>query len=222
MELRFTITASQLDDFAERAKASRQARQARFDRRRERAEAWIERCQRRWLPLLLLVLPLLGSGLVLYLPARRFSIEAGIALAIVSVVYFLLWRRYARRMVDALLEHPFKWRTMLLHRLASKLEHSLDRSNRRRLAALEGCHRIHIAPAGLTLEPPGRKAISLAWGQIAQLRENGEFYQISTRVQKRIGVGYLIARQSPEMDPEAYQAGLQSLVQRVLEGRAHG
>lgn len=218
-EFFFTVSAMQRQVLADAIKASHVAL---YGRRIERAADFLkqyDRFQRRWFSWLLLVLPLLGGGISTYFSFSHLDLESSVVLASILVAYLCCWHWGARRLSDwisrRLSKHP---RLERMHSRQHAWAQSLDRSIQNSLAGLEGRHVIRMTPEALILMPPRHKVVTLPWSKIDRLREVAGFYQLSTRFQTRLGLGYFIAGQSSEMAQEDYQAGLQYLQAQIRAG----
>lgn len=199
MELNFKISAAQLDTLAENNKTKRMAKSA---LQGEWLHAYIECSLLLWLPLLL-------SAIVPYFFFGKNSLESGITSAASAAIYYIAWSFYLK---DFLTTAPSKCALPI-----SAIEQAMETSIRHRMTALEGSYQALISPKTLTLTTPSKKIITIAWSKISRLRQDNEFYYLSTRFQAILDNAYLIAKHSNEMDSITYQANIDYMLSCIKD-----
>lgn len=166
----------------------------------ERLHAYVECSLLLWLPLLL-------CAIVPYFFFGKTSLESGITSAVSAAIYYIAWRFHLKNLLRTA---PSKCAPPI-----SAIEQAMEISIRHRMTALEGSYQALISPKTLTLTTPSKKTITIAWSKISRLRQDNEFYYLSTRFQAIFDNGYLIAKHSNEMNPSTYQANIKYMLSYI-------
>lgn len=200
MELQFTITPAHT---AIRLEAALQREIARLQGQQRRAVAHVAHWQSRWLSPLLYWL-CLGAGLLA---------ESYIAMLVWVLLFTLLWRRYAPRLLGGVSARQTD-RQPPLQGLHQRLTRSMLQTALRRE---EGRWRLLLDAQGFTLvhagRPPPRQART-AWADIVRLQATPDFYCLATAALAAQGKAYHLPRHSDAMDPALYQQQLALWLQR--------
>lgn len=220
MELHFTVNAADKELLIEAIKAGHRARQARKDAQLdavgERLLASTEQVQQRWLPLCLLLAPLLAVIGVFYFSTHSVTPESGIALAIVALIYVVVWRRHASAWANAMLSRRARQYSGTWKPSSRPLEQTLDWSIRRALRSLEGKYVVSLGNLALTWRQAGNKAMTLPWHRIESLHETDTFYQVIARPVLSRRTSYFLPKHSSDMNDADYQSGITLLRQRIV------
>lgn len=196
MELQFTITPAHT---AIRLEAALQREIAQLQGQQRRAVAHVAHWQSRWLSPLLYWL-CLGAGLLA---------ESYIAMLVWVLLFTLLWRRYAPRLLGGV-----SARQPPLQGLHQRLTRSMLQTALRRE---EGRWRLLLDAQGFTLvharRHPPRQART-AWADIVRLQATPDFYCLATAALAAQGKAYHLPRHSDAMDPARYQRELALWLQR--------
>lgn len=200
MELQFTITPAHT---AIRLEAALQREIARLHGQQRRAVAHVAHWQSRWLSPLLYWL-CLGAGLLA---------ESYVAMLVWVLLFTLLWRRYAPRLLGGVSARQTD-RQPPLQGLHQRLTRSMLQTALRRE---EGRWRLLLDAQGFTLvhagRPPPRQART-AWADIVRLQATPDFYCLATAALAAQGKAYHLPRHSDAMDPALYQQQLALWLQR--------
>ena len=206
MELQFTITPAHT---AIRLEAALQREIAQLQGQQRRAVAHVAHWQSRWLSPLLYWL-CLGAGLLA---------ESYIAMLVWVLLFTLLWRRYAPRLLGGVSARQTGSQTDRqppLQGLHQRLTRSMLQTALRRE---EGRWRLLLDAQGFTLvhagRPPPRQART-AWADIVRLQATPDFYCLATAALAAQGKAYHLPRHSDAMDPALYQQQLALWLQRCL------
>lgn len=194
MELQFTITPAHT---AIRLEAALQREIAQLQGQQRRAVAHVAHWQSRWLSPLLYWL-CLGAGLLA---------ESYIAMLVWVLLFTLLWRRYAPRLLGGVSARQ-TGRQPPLQGLHQRLTRSMLQTALRRE---EGRWRLLLDAQGFTLVHAGRnppRQARTAWADIVRLQATPDFYCLATAALAAQGKAYHLPRHSDAMDPARYQQEL--------------
>lgn len=200
MELQFTITPAHT---AIRLEAALQREIAQLQGQQRRAVAHVAHWQSRWLSPLLYWL-CLGAGLLA---------ESYIAMLVWVLLFTLLWRRYAPRLLGGVSARQ-TGRQPPLQGLHQRLTRSMLQTALRRE---EGRWRLLLDAQGFTLVHAGRhppRQARTAWADIVRLQATPDFYCLATAALAAQGKAYHLPRHSDAMDPALYQQELALWLQR--------
>lgn len=186
-----------------RLEAALQREIAQLQGQQRRAVAHVAHWQSRWLSPLLYWL-CLGAGLLA---------ESYIAMLVWVLLFTLLWRRYAPRLLGGVSARQ-TGRQPPLQGLHQRLTRSMLQTALRRE---EGRWRLLLDAQGFTLvhagRPPPRQART-AWADIVRLQATPDFYCLATAALAAQGKAYHLPRHSDAMDPALYQQQLALWLQR--------
>lgn len=215
MELRFRISAEQCQSLADRITAKRMAR---LMARQAAMQARIESVMRRWLSLVLLIVPLLIVALSkLDGFSHRSLIETVLPFVLAVLIYGGLWWRFHKPVIGAVLRASRWLRAKVEQRTMPFTARITEGSVRRSIARLEGLHQWQLSPAALLVQVPSGKTATIPWKKVVRLHDLGDFYQVFTGTSARLGLAYYLAKSSAEMDADAYADALRQLGDRVPE-----
>jgi len=210
MELQFTITPAHT---AIRLEAALQREIAQLQGQQRRAVAHVAHWQNRWLSPLLYWL-CLGAGLLaIARPGRALQAESYIAMLVWVLLFTLLWRRYAPRLLGGVSARQ-TGRQPPLQGLHQRLTRSMLQTALRRE---EGRWRLLLDAQGFTLVHAGRnppRQARTAWTDIVRLQATPDFYCLATAALAAQGKAYHLPRHSDAMDPALYQQQLALWLQR--------
>ncbi|MBV7420541.1 hypothetical protein KW830_18960 [Comamonas sp. CMM03] len=200
MELQFTITPAHT---AIRLEAALQREIAQLQGQQRRAVAHVAHWQSRWLSPLLYWL-CLGAGLLA---------ESYIAMLVWVLLFTLLWRRYAPRLLGGVSARQ-TGRQPPLQGLHQRLTRSMLQTA---LQREEGRWRLLLDAQGFTLVHARRNPLRqtrAAWADIVRLQATPDFYCLATAALAAQGKAYHLPRHSDAMDPALYQQQLALWLQR--------
>lgn len=210
MELQFTITPAHT---AIRLEAALQREIAQLQGQQRRAVAHVAHWQNRWLSPLLYWL-CLGAGLLtIARPGRALQAESYIAMLVWVLLFTLLWRRYAPRLLGGIRARQTSHQPPL-QGLHQRLTRSMLQTALRRE---EGRWRLLLDAQGFTLVHAGRnppRQARTAWADIVRLQATPDFYCLATAALAAQGKAYHLPRHSDAMDPARYQQELALWLQR--------
>lgn len=210
MELQFTITPAHT---AIRLEAALQHEIAQLQVQQTRAAAKVAHWQNRWLSPLLYWL-CLGAGLLaIARPGRALQAESYIAVLVFVLLFTLLWRRYAPRLLGGIRARQTS-RQPPLQGLHQRLARSLLQAALRRE---EGRWRLLLEAQGFALVHTRRSTsppVHTAWADIVRLQATPDFYCLTTAKLAAQGKAYHLPRHSDAMEPALYQQQLALWLQR--------
>lgn len=214
MELQFSITPKHTEI---RIGKLLEREMLKHDQQQARLLGYVARFQDRLIAPLLFLLGLVGGMLAIYFPAREFSTQKFISMALFGVIYLVFWRVYSGRLLSHLRERIADNRAKPRAPFRSANQRLIAMKLRISLKAAEGGYRLQFDDQGFTLiNTRGKGAISrLAWGQIARLTVTPDFYSVACAKLYREDKAYHIPRHSDVMDADSYQQGLQLFLSRV-------
>ncbi len=222
MEYCFRIDKESCQALTDLITASKTMRLARtIEARQQRIGAF----QKKALSILLLFAPVLAAWFATHGSSATHGkpedmIGGVIAFAMITLVYLWLWWRYRAAFIGFLFEHRRRWGLRWSRPLVAAAHRRIGRLIQKGVARQEGLHHWSLSPEALVLRGPSGKAVTLPWQGIAKVQDIGDFYQLATPTQKRLGRAYLLAKESTEMDAQAYREGIRQLL-ALIPAQAH-
>ena len=210
LQIRFRLTAEETATLANEAAARVLAR---HDRQTTRIEVFFDQRMPRVNVVLFASLPLLFMAYVGWDTPEPVPLEFWMTSGLAAIAYWLLLWRFAPPLFQGLTALRRRIRAVSAPAVRRSIARSLPSTLAREMAKVEGIHTLLIGKDALRLTvPQRRKTAVVPWESVIRIEASPRYYRICTRTSERVGRGYLVARQSNEMDPDAYAAGLQRLL----------
>ncbi|MEB0229032.1 hypothetical protein [Pseudomonas sp. 10S4] len=212
MELQFTITPKHTQV---RVNEQLEQEMLKDDQLQARMLGYVMRFQNLLLGPLLFLLGLAGGMLAIYLPAREFSPQKIISMALFGVIFVVIWWFCSGRLLSKLRERIADNRAKPRAPFRRANQRLIEMKLRIPLKAVEGAYRLRLDDHGFTLiNAKGGKG-GLAWGEIVRLKVTPDFYSVACVKLDRKGKYFHIPRYSNDMDADQYHQGLELFLSRV-------
>ncbi|KOY02584.1 YcxB family protein [Pseudomonas nunensis] len=212
MELQFTITPEHTQL---RVNELLEQEMLKDDQLQARLLGYITRLQDRSLAPLLFLLGLAGGMLAIYFPAREFSPQKLISMALFGVIFVVFWWFYSGRLLSHLRNRIADNRAKSRAPFRRTNQRLIEMKLRIPLKAAEGAYRLQFDDEGFTLINTKGAKVGLAWAKIVRFKETPDFYSVACAELDRKDKAYHIPRHSDVMDAEQYQQGLELFLSRV-------